>query len=133
MEPRAGNPTTRSSAALAVLTLVWLIGTPYLLVRGLGEGGVATGGPSNHDVFARYLTATAFVMVGAPAIAAFIAGATRRKAAMLFFAIATVGCALLVFAVVASGNRADPAQPRSPLPSNYCVEHSGGDNDCPGG
>ncbi|GAA1280423.1 hypothetical protein Psi02_72670 [Planotetraspora silvatica] len=135
MDSETTEPGTWSGLALVVLTLIWLIGTPYLFMVAFGEGlRGSLGGPSDGDRATRFLIASAVVGVAAPALAAIVAGMTRRKSATWVFGVSTALCLLLVTAINGIGQReADSTPTREPLPPGYCVEHSGGGNDCPGG
>jgi hypothetical protein len=135
MESETKEPRTWSGLALVILTLIWLIGTPILFLNAFAEGLRASfgGGPADSDRAMRFLVATAVVGVTAPALAAVVAGKTQREGAALVFGVGAALCLVAGLALV-PGNSGDSSDPSpEPLPPGYCVERSGGDNDCPGG
>ncbi|RJL22762.1 DUF6234 family protein [Bailinhaonella thermotolerans] len=121
---------------LVGLTLVWFVGTPRLFFHAVAEGlrGARLHGFDEASAHG-YLVAAAVVLVAAPASAALVAGLGRRKFAAWAYGLSAAVCLALVMAVLALGQRgrADDAAPRFTPPPGHCVEHSGGDNRCPGG
>ncbi|MEU7899240.1 hypothetical protein AB0B45_41100 [Nonomuraea sp. NPDC049152] len=133
MESETEELRTWSGLALVILTMVWLIGTPYLFLQAFSEGLRASfGGPSDDDRLMWFLIAATVVGVSAPALAAVVAGKTQREGAALVFGVGAALCLTAGLAII-SGNSGDSsAPPPEPLPPGYCVERSGGDHDCPG-
>ncbi|GAA2868716.1 hypothetical protein GCM10010517_28580 [Streptosporangium fragile] len=134
MESATEKPGPWSGLALVVLTLIWLIGTPLLFLQVFAEGLRASrGGPSDGDRAMRFLIAAAVVGVTAPALAAIVAGKTRREGAALVFGVAAALCFVAGAVLVSVDLRVSSVPSPEPLPPGYCVERSGGDSDCPGG
>lgn len=134
MEPETGKSGTWTDLTLIVLTLIWLIGTPCLSLPWIAEGLTASfGGPADNDRAMRFLVATAVVGVASPALAAIVAGKARREATACIFGAGTVLCLVAAMVMLGGNYSGGSVPPPEPLPSGYCVERSGGDNDCPGG
>lgn len=119
--------------AAALLTAVWVLVSPVLIVTGFFKTVSFWSAPNpEHAAGVNLMTAGAICFVAAPFLAAIITARTRRPKAPVIFGVgAFLGLFLVVFVLGGSQPKGPPA--REPLPSGYCVEHSGGDNKCPGG
>lgn len=117
------------SALLTVGAFVWLGVVPLLFVNGaLTAYGIGLG-PGSPAAASSTFTAATWLGAGIPVVGVVVAAATRHRGWIWFY-----GIGVAVVAVVAGVRWAQthPASPPPPEPVR-CVEHSGGDSDCPGG
>jgi hypothetical protein len=122
----------RSNADMWVglLTLAWLIATPVLLLlfftSALREDNRAS---------SLYLLAAAAAGVLLPVLAAVLAFRVGKQAMgttyAVFAVLVLVPAIYLIIAVSDTFGGNQPATP--PGPPGHCVEHSGGQAECPGG
>jgi hypothetical protein len=118
-----------------LLFCAWLFGVPWLMLQSVFSVPLSTGGVASdadlaqRDTLARW-AATAAVTL--PLVGVLLAAIARRKAPAIIF-----GIALLLSTVVVGYGLANEARHQpTPAPTNdhtICQEHSGGDNECPGG
>ena len=143
----ADRPSERGPVAaplaVTVLTLCWLAAVAALLwkVFALGMEAWGAGASSNGDDRTAALhVRTAHVSLwlagigafGPAVIAAVAAGGRMVRTSVVYFVLA----ALLALPAAFIARDADRTlNPRAPVPSGptHCIEHSGGDNRCPGG
>lgn len=133
MEVADREPDNVSGTILGLLAFVWLIGVPLCLWQAVAAGLV--GYPEgDREGMNAWLAAGAVIFTAAPILAAGICVFTGRITRAWIFGLIAAACVLFVLrGLHMEARRAELNSPPSPLPSGYCVERSGGDNDCPGG
>ncbi|MFJ2030625.1 hypothetical protein [Streptosporangium sp. NPDC087985] len=89
-----------SGVALTVLTLVWLLGTPYLFATGVMASWDRPF--VDHERAARFKAAAGIVMVVAPVAATVIALQSSRKVATWLFGAGAALSLLIVLAFIGS-------------------------------
>ena len=123
-------------ATITLLTVAWLLGTPFLAIGSLADLWTFSGEqptPADHDRAQRHALMTTVVATGCPAAAAVLAARRRRGVVQAVFGVgAVLGLVggLLVHAAVSPEVPDPPARDDGP---RVCQEHSGGDSTCPGG
>ena len=135
MKSGAARSGTWDVLILVILTLIWLMGIPFLFMQGVAAGLEGSlGNFPDGDRARRFLIAAAVAGVTAPTLAAIVAERARRRAATLTFGVVAALCLLTVVTMVAIEKReANTVPSPEPMPPGRCIERSGGDNDCPGG
>ena len=134
----------RGGSIVGLLVLVWVCGliaaAGWWVGIGLEQWSVSYG--DQPDEFADLgrrasvaLLVAALVATGGPAIIALVAYQLRRvRTAVVFLVLTGVIAVPAVPIAVFTARDLDPAPaPTTPGPPGRCVEHSGGDNRCPGG
>jgi hypothetical protein len=138
---RSKSAPARVAPWVGLLTVGWLIVMAALvwMMFGVGMEGWAdqmdNGGARHAELAAkadRLLLASAAAAVGGPVAIAVVAFTGRLdRTGMVYLLLAAV---LMVPAVYLVRLNVRPSQPApEPLPSNYCVQHSGAGPSCPGG
>ncbi|WP_329050862.1 hypothetical protein OG738_02510 [Amycolatopsis sp. NBC_01488] len=120
--------TAWASVVLALCAVGLLLVVPFLVLLGI-LASIPVFGASTHPGDG-YLTWAAWLGAGLPLVGVVIAATTRRRGWTWFF-----GICLVVAIAVAGLNWLDHVRHAPPPPPGprHCVEHSGGDNECPGG
>ncbi|MGW3964904.1 hypothetical protein ACWED2_34155 [Amycolatopsis sp. NPDC005003] len=120
----------REAAVTTVLRLgafVWLIVVPLMFLDGAVIAYGIGLGPGDPAAASSTFTGASWLGAGIPVVGLVVSATTRRRGWIWFYGIGVV-----VVAVVAGVRWAQthPGPPPPPEPIG-CVEHSGGDSDCP--
>ncbi|WP_410615962.1 hypothetical protein [Amycolatopsis sp. lyj-109] len=115
------------SALLTIGAFVWLGVVPLMFVNGALRAYDIGLGPGNPAAASSTFTWASWLGAGIPVVGVVVAVTTRRRGWARFY-----GVGVVVVAVVAAFRWAEthPVPPPPPEPTR-CVEHSGGDSDCP--
>ncbi|WIX88380.1 hypothetical protein [Amycolatopsis sp. DG1A-15b] len=109
------------SALLTKGAFVWLGVVPLLFVNGALRAYDIGLGPGHPAAASSTFTAASWLGGGIPVVGVVVAATTRRRGWIWFYG---TGVAVVAAAVRWVQTHPDP-------PPTRCVEHSGGDSDCP--
>ncbi|MDG4758588.1 hypothetical protein [Micromonospora sp. WMMD710] len=133
----------RGGPLVGFLVLVWICGLIAAAVSVVGisleQWSVSYDGQTGEveDLQRRVrhaLLVVGLVATAGPAVIALVAYRLRLKRTAVVFLVLTVVIAVPAVPIaVLSGWDLDSAPAPTPGPPGHCVEHSGGDNRCPGG
>ncbi|PPK65567.1 hypothetical protein V5P93_005038 [Actinokineospora auranticolor] len=116
-----------------LLFFAWLFGVPLLFLRAVFAMPF-TGMASAAEVARRdsMVMWTEIVAVALPLVGVLLAAVTRRKVPAVVFGIALfLSVSVVGYERTLNARHHPPPEPTSDWP--VCQEHSGGDNECPGG
>ena len=122
--------------AEVLLTAVWVVGTPLLLIAAAVTAAPFFGEAPTAAELQRadsLLWVAAAVGVGCPALALGLALRWGHRVAALAFGAAAAAGLVGVLVLGASNVQRDPGPAPGPTGPPVCQERSGGDTDCPGG
>ncbi|MGC5020083.1 hypothetical protein [Micromonospora sp. DT47] len=124
------------SAAIALMTSAWLVGlivVAYLVWTAMWQGWAAAHGGTSSGGANWTLILLALTVFLWPLLTAVVAMAQRRRVATVVFSV--LGVIFLLPAAAVGYTACQELRPASePMPRvTQCMEHSGGDNRCPGG
>ncbi|GAA4543985.1 hypothetical protein [Amycolatopsis samaneae] len=121
------------SVAIGTVLCVWLIGVPFLLVRAALLSFMTFWGPIPPERAATQHALLVWAAVAGPALplaGAILAAWKRSRGFGWFFGIGFAISAVIVLYCWAQSQRGRVEH--FPPPTPYCVERSGGGNECPG-
>jgi hypothetical protein len=136
MATDADTRRSRAGAWAVLLTVLWVVGVPYLLLSGAMSGwqfkSYEPRSAESVAAAARYYLAAGIVAVVLPLLVTVIALYGRRTLMATIYLILTLIALMPVLTLTASGGTPFERTPPSYGPG-ACQEHSGGDTRCPGG
>ena len=133
---RAERPSRNLGGIVVLAAFLWFFASVVLLCLGIATALTFWEPPPPAEQAAadRYMRAFAVVVTAGPLAIAVLAGCLRLTKTAVTFAV--IGCAVGCLLGSEDGVRelfAPARVPEDPDPITLCIEHSGGDNRCPGG